>query len=148
MVVRGPSRGMHLTHKHTVSVTMESVDAVGIVFYAAYWIWFEQAFEGFVAAASGHTWRAIVESGLAIPIVHAEIDYLRPLHLSNRATVELRLVEIGRRSLRFEAEFLGNDGQPVAVARTVHVITSRDLTDAAIPGWLSDAVEPRPDAPA
>jgi YbgC/YbaW family acyl-CoA thioester hydrolase len=139
---------MRLTHKHTVSVTMESVDAVGIVFYAAYWTWFEQAFEGFVAAASGRTWRAIVESGLAIPIVHAEIDYLRPLHLSDRATVELRLVEIGRRSLKFEVEFLANDGQPVAVARTVHVITSSDLADAAIPGWLSDAAEPRPDEPA
>ncbi|MGH8916250.1 MAG: acyl-CoA thioesterase [Acidimicrobiia bacterium] len=132
-----------MTHNHTVSVTMESVDAVGIAFFAAYWNWFEQAFEGFIAAASGSTWSETVESGLAVPVVHAEIDYLRPLRLSDEVTVQLRLVKTGRRSLDFEARYLA-DGEPVAVARTVHVVTTRgDLSPAAIPAWMHEAVEPR-----
>ena len=132
-----------MTHNHSVSVTMESVDAVGIVFYAAYWAWFEQAFEGFIAAASGSSWREVLESGLAVPVVHAEIDYLRPIRLSDEVTVELRLVRTGRRSIDFDARFLAGDGEPVAVARTVHVVTTRgDLDAAAIPGWLIEAAEP------
>lgn len=132
-----------MTHKQRVSVTMESVDAVGIVFYAAYWAWFERAFESFIAAASGSSWREVLESGLAVPVVHAEIDYLRPIRLSDEVTVELRLVKTGRRSIEFEARFLAEDGELVAVARTVHVVTTRgDLAAAAIPVWLIEAVEP------
>lgn len=129
-------------HEHSVSVTMESVDAVGIVFFPAYWVWFEQAFEGFIAAASGSTWREVVESGLAIPVVHAEMDHLLPLRLSDQATVELRLTRVGRRSVEFEARYLASDGEPVAVARTVHVVTTRhDLDEVEIPAWLRDAAE-------
>jgi 4-hydroxybenzoyl-CoA thioesterase len=119
---------------------MESVDPVGIVFFPAYWIWYEQAFEGFIAAISGHTWGDVVRSGLGIPIVHAEIDHLTPVHLSDDLRIELRLLRTGRRSVEFEAKYVGPDGEPVAVARTVHVITTRgDLGEAQMPGWLRDA---------
>lgn len=129
-------------YRHPVSVTMESVDAVGIVFFPVYWIWFEQAFEGFIAAVSGRTWGEVVESGLGIPVVHAEIDHLRPVRLSDQLSVELRLVRTGRRSVEFEARYLAADGDPVAMARTVHVVTTRDdLQDVAMPPWLRDAAE-------
>jgi YbgC/YbaW family acyl-CoA thioester hydrolase len=122
---------------------MESVDAVGIVFYAAYWLWYEQVFEGFVAAASGSSWREVLDSGLAMPVVHTAIDYLLPLRLSDGVTVELRLVKTGRRSVEFEARFQDHEGDLVAVARAVHLVTTRrDLATAAIPSWLSAAVEP------
>lgn len=137
-----PATEGHLTHKQTLFVSMESVDAVGIVFYAAYWTWFEQVFEGFVAAASGSTWRDFLQSGMAMPVVHAEIDYMRPLHLSDRVTVELRLVDTGRRSIRFEAIYRDEGGEPAAIARTVHVITDRGLSTASIPDWVLRAVEP------
>lgn len=120
---------------------MDSVDAVGIAFYAAYWIWYERAFEGFVAAASGESWRELVESGLSMPVVHAEIDYRQPLHLSDQVTVELRLAEIGSRSIHFEARFLRDD-EELAKARTVHVCASRDdLETVSMPSWLAPAVE-------
>jgi acyl-CoA thioesterase FadM len=79
---------------------------------------------------------------MAMPVVHAEIDYLRPLLLSDRVTVELRLVDTGRRSIRFEATYRDEGGEPAAIARTVHVITDRGLPTASIPDWLLRAVEP------
>lgn len=121
---------------------MESVDAVGIVFFGAYWNWFESTFERFVSAASGSSWREFLASGLAMPIVHAEIDYLRPLRLSDDVNVEIRLVRLGSRSIHFEARFGDGSGEPVALARTVNVlIASDDLVPVEMPNWLEAAVE-------
>lgn len=116
---------------------MESVDAVGIVFFAEYWVWFERLFEDFVAKASGQSWREIVESGLAIPVVHAEIDYQRPLYLSDKVTAELSLTHVGNRSLQFEASFLTESGEVAALARTVNVVASPGKLDQTVmPDWL------------
>jgi acyl-CoA thioesterase FadM len=116
---------------------MESVDAVGIVFFPAYWIWYEQAFEGFIATISGRTWGDVVRSGLGIPVVHAEIDHLKPVHLSDKLRIDLGLLRTGRRSVEFEARYLDDDNEPVAMAHTVHVVTTRgDLGEAVMPDWL------------
>ncbi len=135
-----------LIHRQSYPVTMESVDAVGIVFYAAYWIWYEGVFEAFIAAASGRSWRSLVESGFVMPIVHAEIDYLQPLRLSEVVIAEIRLSGIGSRSIRFEAEFSRED-EVVARTRTVHVAaTSGKLEAVEIPSWLRRAADERGDS--
>lgn len=131
-----------MVHRETFSVTMDSVDAVGIVFFGAYWNWYENTFERFVAAASGTSWREVLASGLAMPIVHADIDYLRPLRLSDEVTVEMRLTRLGSRSIHFEARFSDSGGEAVAEARTVNVLTTGgDLRTAAMPDWLEAAVD-------
>jgi acyl-CoA thioesterase FadM len=87
-----------------------------------------------------------VESGLGIPVVHAEIDHLKPVHLSDRVRIELRPLRAGRRSVEFEAKFFGSDDELVAVARTVQVITTRgDVGEAQMPEWLRDAAARAPD---
>lgn len=130
-----------MIHRETYSVAMDSVDAVGIAFYAAYWIWFEQAFESFVRVASGKTWNEMLDSGFSMPVVHAEIDYLAPLHLSEEVTVEIRLTDIGTRSIHFQARFLRGEDD-VAIARTVHVAASRGSLNAKeTPAWITGAAE-------
>ncbi len=130
-----------MAYRQTFSVAMDSVDAVGIAFHAAYWNWYESTFEGFVRVASGCTWSELLDAGFSMPVVHAEIDYLRPLRLSDELTVEMRLVEIGTRSIHFEARFLRGD-EELAIARTVHVTASKgDLKAARIPVWIEAAVE-------
>lgn len=130
-----------MIHRETFSVAMDSVDAVGIAFYAAYWIWFERAFESFVRVASGKTWNEMLDSGFSLPVVHAEIDYLAPLHLSEEVTVEIRLTDIGTRSIHFQARFFRGE-EELAIARTVHVAASRGSLHAKeTPGWITGAVE-------
>ncbi len=126
-----------MSHRQTFPVTMDSVDAVGIVYFGAYWNWFEQVFEGLVRVGSGMSWREVLEAGNALPVVHAEIDYLHPLRLSDTVTVEIGVVRLGRRSVHFEARFWNGEGDVVAVARTVNVATTRgDLAARDLPAWL------------
>jgi acyl-CoA thioesterase FadM len=76
-----------------------------------------------------------------MPVVHAEIDYLLPLRLSEEFTVEIRLVDIGARSIHFQARFLRGE-EELAIARTVHVVASKgDLKAAGLPDWLEAALE-------
>ena len=134
-----------MTHRQVFPVTMTSVDAVGIVFFGAYWDWFESTFEGFVAAASGLSWRQLLASGLAMPVVHAEIDYKQPLRLSEKVTVEMRLTKVGSRSVHFQGDFR-NDGEDlVAQASTVNVVVrSDDMNELEMPRWLIEAIERDP----
>lgn len=120
---------------------MESVDAVGIVFFGAYWNWYESAFEGFMASASGQSWADLLTSGLAIPVVHAEIDYAKALKLSDEVTVSMRITKIGSRSIHFRAEFQDGSGDTVAEAKTVNVLTSVDLDQLEMPRWLQATME-------
>ncbi len=130
-----------IEYRRTFPVTMDSVDAVGIVFFGAYWNWYESAFEGFIAEASGMTWSELLESGLAMPTVHAEIDYVQPLRLSDEVTVVMRLVRVGERSAHFQARFLDGEGETVADASTVNVVSSRELGSIKMPNWLAAVVE-------
>lgn len=133
---------MQLAHREVFAITMESVDAVGIVFFGAYWNWFESTFEGYIAAASGSSWREVLASGLAMPVVHAEIDYKRPLRLSEEITVEMRLTKVGSRSVHFQADFRNESGELAARARTVNVVVGTDgLNEVDMPLWLIQAVD-------
>lgn len=134
-----------MIHRQAFPITMESVDAVGIAFFGAYWNWYESAFEGFIAAASGSSWRETLASGMAMPVVHAEIDYRQPLRLSGEVTVQVRLTEVGSRSIHFHADFLNDSGKLVAEARTVNVVVGANgMNEVDMPQWLFEAIEKDP----
>ena len=131
-----------MTHRQVFPITMESVDAVGIVFFGAYWNWFESTFERFIAALSGSSWREVLTSGLAMPVVHAEVDYKQPLRLSEEVAVEMRLARVGSRSVHFHADFLNDRGELVAQAKTVNVIAGTDgMKEIDMPPWLVGSIE-------
>lgn len=134
-----------MTHRQVFPITMTSVDAVGIVFFGAYWDWFESTFEGFVAAASGISWQQMLASGLAMPVVHAEIDYMHPLRLSEQVTVEMRLTKVGSSSAHFQADFRNGGEDLVAQASTVNVVVrGEDVNEIEMPRWLIEAIERDP----
>lgn len=120
---------------------MQSVDAVGIAFFGAYWNWLESTFEGLVAHLSGSSWREVLASGLSMPVVHAEIDYEQPLRLSEQVAVEMRVARVGSRSVRFCADFRNDRGDLVAEAATVHVVLGTAGERVEMPVWLVNAGE-------
>lgn len=137
----GTNKRLVVVYQRTFPITMESVDAVGIVFFGAYWNWYESVFEGLIAAASGQSWNDLLASGLAIPVVHAEIDYVKALRLSDEVTVSIKITKLGSRSVHFDARFQDGSRNTVAEAKTVNVLTSVDLGRLETPAWLEAAVE-------
>lgn len=130
-------------HSESFRVAMDSVDAVGIVYFARFWDWYEHCFEGFIAQASGRSWADLLASGSAMPLVRCEIDYLAPLRLSEMVKVDLAVVHTGSRSVQFAARFRREDVL-VAKARAVHVAVGEGMSATDIPEWLKQAVEESP----
>jgi YbgC/YbaW family acyl-CoA thioester hydrolase len=135
-------------YREQTHVRMDAVDALGIAYFARYWDWYESCFEAFMGAASGGTWRDIVDSGLGFPFVRCEMDYHEAVHLSDVVTVELALVRVGNRSFEFRGRFSIGEGTIVANATSVHAGIRLDGSPAELPTWLREAVvtTPREDA--
>lgn len=62
--------------------------------------------------------------GPAPLVARAEIDYLRPVLLGQRVRVGARIERLGRTSFTM-AYLVAADGEPVARAKTVHVMVDR-----------------------
>ncbi len=96
-----------------------------------------------------HGWRrsgfpldAMLRDGeLALPLVHAEADYRRPLRHGDRVEVTLSVAEAGSRSFKIDYRFRNQDGDLAATAHTVHVCLHRgDGRSCQLPEALSSAL--------
>lgn len=125
---------MTTVHRERFRVAMPDTDAFGIVYFAAYWRWYQQALEGLLER-SGRSMRAVLGE-IGLPAVHAEIDYRRQLHLSDDVNVEIAVVRVGNRSVGVRARFLGPDGEETARAETVHVVARPESGAVRAPDWL------------
>lgn len=114
------------------------VDAFGIVYYTRYWDWYQHAFEELLREL-GHPLPTVLEKGHGFPVVHAEIDYRRALLLDETVHCEVWPFAVGDRSLRLAGRFLDGDGELLAAASTVHVISAQDRSRVEMPAWLRDA---------
>ncbi|MEW6470761.1 MAG: acyl-CoA thioesterase [Actinomycetota bacterium] len=135
-----------MIHRQTFKLGLDGVDAFGIIYFGQYQHWFQQAQEGLLEDA-GHALREILDGGLGFPIVHFEMDFFRPLRLSDTVEAECRLLEAGKRSLRFCVRFFDPTGHLAAEARSVQVATGADFSPRPVPDWLRAAVEVRPPEP-
>lgn len=99
---------------YTTRVAMHETDAEGIVYFANYFHYAEEA-ETHALASLG---LVVTRDGHAYPRVHAEVDYSAPLHFFERVEVRARLTRLGNSSLHWRFELSGESG-PVAVVRVV-----------------------------
>jgi acyl-CoA thioesterase FadM len=110
------------------------------VYFARYWDWYEECFERYITKASGRSWRDLLDSGIAMPLVHCEIDYLAPARLSDTVDATLALVAVGTSSIRFMIEF-STGGEIAARASCVHVAVGDGLLPIDVPQWLRDTLD-------
>jgi 1,4-dihydroxy-2-naphthoyl-CoA hydrolase len=130
---------------------MSSVDAAGVLYYPELFRHAHDAYEAFMAANAMALHEILAAGRRALPIVHAEADYRRPLTHGTAVTVELVVARLGESSFVVDYAFRGSDGVPCASVRTVHVLIDRASgTREALPeAWrsrLQDHVAPPRDA--
>ncbi|MFT4679414.1 MAG: acyl-CoA thioester hydrolase [Flavobacteriales bacterium] len=109
-----------------IEVRFRDIDALGHVNNAVYFSYFEQARIKFFADHLGQwNWK---EYGLLL--AHSEIDYLAPLYLNDKVTVETWCAHLGKKSLNFVYEvFTHNEGALVKVAKGMSVLVSFDYLE-------------------
>jgi len=123
-------------------VALHDTDAAGVLFFAHLFRHAHDAYEAFMAEI-GWPLPALIRDGeLALPLVHAEADYLRPMRHGARVAIEVQVRRVGRTSFQIGYCFTDAAGEPAATARTVHAcIRLADGRPEPLPAGLVKTLE-------
>lgn len=103
-------------------------DAMGVVYYANYLVYFEVA-RTTALAELGHPYWEMEKNGLLIPVLMARCEYHRPARYGDELTVETRRARLGRARIRFDYVVTREDASgatTLATGRTEHAFVSPD----------------------
>jgi acyl-CoA thioesterase FadM len=127
--------------RYTFRVAFHEVDRAGVLFFAHVFRHAHDAYESWLAGAGIRLGDLAEGRPCRLPLVHAEADYLRPLHYADEVRITLAVEAIGETSFSLVCEFRGRAGVPCARVRTVHAavdpVTERPV---ALPGWLGEVL--------
>ena len=123
------------------TIRLHHTDAAGVVFFSNLFVIAHDAYESFLES---HLPLSDVLSGgeYIIPIVHVEADYLLPLALSEKISVELSLEQTGTSSFSLSYVIKNSKMETAARLKTIHTVQLKDDRKIiSIPGPIRDALE-------
>ncbi|MEM8831360.1 MAG: thioesterase family protein [Cyanobacteria bacterium P01_G01_bin.19] len=104
-------------------IYLGDTDAAGVVYFARGMELCHEAYEEFLAEGKIDLKQMLAEKKIALPIVRAEIDFLRPLFCSDRITINLSANSVGSSDFALDYRvFTAANLDKVAIeAKTFHV---------------------------
>ena len=121
-------------------VRFHETDGAGVVYFTNELVICHAAYEASLEAAGLDVGQFFRAEGVAHPIVHASIDYRRPLRCGDRLVVHLTPIRLDESSFEIEYQLKLNDGL-AAQALTRHVCIEvasrrRSPLSAQVEQWL------------
>jgi acyl-CoA thioester hydrolase len=107
---------------HRLEARFRDCDPMGHVNNAVYFTFLEQARFAHWRSLWGFGTPQLPPGLPGVILAHAEMDYLRPVRYGDTIEVQLRVVELGRTSFKYEYLIADSEGRAVAKARTVQVM--------------------------
>ena len=106
---------------------------MGVTYYANYLVWFEVARTDLMRQ-TGWTYREMEDTGVLLPVIDAQCEYLRPTKYDDEVEIETTgaLLSPIRVEFRYTVRTAGNSA-PAAVGRTVHAATTADGKPCRLP---------------
>jgi len=110
------------TFHHTVRVPYADTDAMGVVYYANYLVYFEMARSELLREA-GIPYGRLEAEGLFLPVIEAHCEYRRPARYEDLLEIRTRCTELRRARLRMDYEIFRGD-ERIAAGYTWHACVS------------------------
>jgi acyl-CoA thioester hydrolase len=108
----------------TISVRFNEVDALHIVWHGHYLNYFEEGRRA-LGRRLGIDYPVFMERRIAIPVIHAEINFLAPAHLPDTLVIHTRLLKSESARLDFDYEIRRiADAALLATGNTSQVFTT------------------------
>ncbi len=128
------------TSRTTLRVRYAETDAMGIVYYANYFVWFEAARGDFMRTFDS-SYRELEAEGVLMPVIEAECRYLAPARYDDAVEVraEARLLSHVRVEFTYEVSIVG--GRAIATGRTAHAAVDRDGRPRRLPSHVVEAFQ-------
>lgn len=104
-------------------IYLGDTDAAGVVYFARGMELCHEAYEEFLAEGKIDLKQMLAEKKIALPIIRAEIDFLRPLFCSDRILINLSANSVGRSDFALDYRvFTATNLDKMAIrAKTSHV---------------------------
>lgn len=128
-------------------VRFQHVDAAGVVFFARFFEYVHEAYEGFLSSIGSPLAQVLKQQSWAAPLKHVEADYFRPLRLGDELLVQLVAAEVDGSFLtlgwRLVVSPKPDAVHVAAVVQTTHAFVSMDdFQRTSIPDVILQAVAP------
>lgn len=134
---------MAASFRYPVAARFFQADPAGVLFYGRIFELFHEAYAAFLDHAGVDYATHFGIQGYATPIVHAEVDYRRPIRPGEPLFIDVSLLELGRSSITFAFLVVGADGLERASGRETHVtVHPETFATMEIPAKLRNALAP------
>lgn len=122
-------------------VAFHETDAAGMVHFASYFIWMEQAEHAFLAHLGIHVFMDVLGERVSWPRVSAQCDFQKPLRFEDEFEIGVQVVHLGDSSVRYRFDLQRTD-EKIAVGYTTAVCCRLDPhpTPMAIPADMRAAL--------
>jgi acyl-CoA thioester hydrolase len=124
-------------------VRYAETDAMGVVYYANYLVWFELGRTEWIRA-HGVSYRELEEQGVLLPVTHASCDYRQSARYDDLIRIETTVARLTRASVAFSYRIIRAAPAPellLAEGRSEHVFLSREgrivRLDRQSPFWTT-----------
>lgn len=108
-----------------IRVRYAETDAMGIVYHANYYVWFEVG-RGDYMRRFDMSYKQMEEAGVILPVVESHCRYRQPAKYDDLLTVKTTVKELGGVRLRFQYQVLrDSDNVLLAEGETVHAFTDK-----------------------
>ncbi len=117
---------MTVEHEIRTRVRYADTDAMRVVYYANFFVWFETG-RVELLRSRGIVYRDIEEMGVFIPVIEAHANYRAPARFDDELLIRTRLARIGETSVKFENEVYRLPSMDLlCTGHTIHVAVGKD----------------------
>ena len=123
-------------------VTFSDTDAMGLVYYANYFEWFEIGRTEFFRSL-GIPYKELDARGFVTPVVEAYCKFIKPARYDEILLIDTRVSVFKRATIRFEYSVIQKkDGLKLAEGYTVHAFLNKEEGKIVrIPEYIVDALK-------
>ena len=109
-----------MTHQISFRVRYGETDQMGVVHHGNYALYFEMARIEWLREL-GVSYKAMEESGIALPVVNLTVNYRKPLFYDDELTVTTRLKGLPTATIKFEFEIQNQNKELCSTAEVTLV---------------------------
>ena len=109
-----------MTHQISFRVRYGETDQMGVVHHGNYALYFEMARIEWLREL-GVSYKAMEESGIALPVVNLTVNYRKPLFYDDELTVTTRLKGLPTATIKFEFEIQNKNKELCSTAEVTLV---------------------------
>ena len=124
---------MAIEHEIRLRVRYEETDAMRVVHYSKYFVWFEAGRVELLRSV-GIQFKDFEKKGLFFPVVEAMANYKASARFDDEILLKTKITKIGNTSVRFENRMIKlPELSLICEGHTVHVLTDADGRPTQIP---------------